>query len=147
MAITYPVKLCVELLPVAEPWVKIRTAGKEITVQLTSVQQFEFDINVDCPTTLAVELFGKSDLDPEQAVKITKLSFYGISDPRFIWRGEYRPCYPDLWAKQQQDQGIELLPVLTNTDYLGWNGTWCLKFDVPIFTWIHQVQDLGWIYS
>jgi hypothetical protein len=143
----YPVKLCVELLPVAAPWVKIRIAGKEITGNLTAVQQFEFDIEADSSTTLEVELFDKSDLDAEQAVQITKLSFYGISDPRFVWRGEYRPCYPELWAKQQHDQGIELPQVLTNTNYLGWNGTWCLKFDVPIFTWIHQVQDLGWIYS
>jgi hypothetical protein len=30
---------------------------------------------------------------------------------------------------------------------MGWNGRWELNFRVPIFTWIHQLENLGWIYA
>jgi hypothetical protein len=37
--------------------------------------------------------------------------------------------------------------LLKNHTYLSWNGKWTLTFDVPVFTWIHRVQNLGWIYD
>lgn len=32
-------------------------------------------------------------------------------------------------------------------EYLSWNGEWRLPISMPIFTWIHRTQDLGWIYG
>jgi hypothetical protein len=147
MATMYPVKLSFVLEPRGEPRVKIRIGREEHTVHVTASQRFDFDIVAECQAMLEIELFGKSDSDPQQAVQIKHLSFYGIEDSRFIWLGKYHPVYPEPWATQQKEQGLELPPVLTNTDYLGWNGTWRLQFDVPVFTWIHQVQNLGWIYE
>jgi len=147
MATMYPVKLSFVLEPTGKPWVKIRTGRQEHTVQITVTQRFDFDIVAEGQAMLEIELFDKSDLDPQQAVQIKQLSFYGIEDPRFIWLGKYHPVYPEPWATQQREQGQELPLVLTNTDYLGWNGVWRLQFDVPVFTWIHQVQNLGWIYG
>ena len=51
------------------------------------------------------------------------------------------------WYYQQIEKGIILDDELTNIDYLGWPGTWTLDFTSPVFTWIHQIQSLGWIYD
>lgn len=96
---------------------------------------------------LKIELHDKSNVDPIQGIRISNLVMGKISSSKIIWQGKYRPRYPEPWAGQQRAQGIELLEELGNTDYLGWNGTWHLDFTVPVFTWIHQVENLGWIYD
>lgn len=101
---------------------------------------------------LTIELLNKIDSDTDldrgldKAVVIERISFFGIHDKRFIWMGNYRPCYPEPWASQQAAIGQALSPVLTQTDRLSWNGCWTLEFELPIFTWIHRTQNLGWIY-
>ena len=94
-----------------------------------------------------IELYDKPDLDGYQGLEILDLSFGCIRSRRFVWQGVYRPRYPEPWATEQKNKGIDLLSVLHNTDYLGWNGTWCLTFSCPIFTWIHRLENLGWIYD
>jgi hypothetical protein len=101
--------------------------------------------------TITVELCNKTDantgLDFDQAVEITGIMFDNIGTDRFVWAGEYTPCYPELWASQQLAAGYELKPVLTGCNYLGWNGQWCLTFTAPVFNWIHQIEHLGWRYD
>jgi hypothetical protein len=97
--------------------------------------------------SLTIELVDKSDLDSAQAIKINDLTIGDISSPRFVLRGYYRPRSPEPWATQQREKGTILQPEISNTDYLGWNGIWRLDFTAPVFTWIHQVEDLGWIYE
>ena len=99
------------------------------------------------PHHLEIELHGKSDLDPIQSVTILDLTLGKIKSQRFLWQGVYRPRYPEPWAAQQKVLGMDLPPLLHNIDHLGWNGTWRLDLTVPIFTWIHQVEGLGWIYD
>lgn len=96
---------------------------------------------------LLIKFYDKPDHDAYQAIKIKNLRIGKISSPRFIWKGRYLPQYPEPWATQQRKQGIYLESELHNTDYLGWNGTWLLDFTIPIFTWIHQVENLGWIHD
>jgi len=97
--------------------------------------------------SLEIELYHKPDIDPHQNLQISNLSFGQIHSPRFVWQGVYQPRYPEPWASQQLAQGIQLQSQLHNTDYLGWNGVWRLGFSVPIFTWIHKIENLGWIYD
>ena len=100
--------------------------------------------------TLTVELLNKTNDDTrpdsglDKAVIIESISFFNITDNRFIWLGEYRPEYPEPWYSEQT---VRPEPLLKNHTYLSWNGKWTLTFDVPVFTWIHRVQNLGWIYG
>lgn len=100
---------------------------------------------------LEIEFSGKENSDslPEAdlAVVIEQVQFFGITDDKFKWQGIYRPQYPEPWRSEQLAKGITLPDQLIAQDYLGWNGTWRLEFTTPIFTWIHRVQDLGWIYD
>jgi hypothetical protein len=144
MAIDHLVQLKLELEPVGAPWVRVILDQQENFLQLTQHKTFDFELSTHGTKTLSIQHCDKSSLDTDTAVIIKNLSFFGIQDPRFIWQGQYRPEYPEPWRSQQQP-----LPeaTLTNVNYLGWNGIWTLEFEVPVFTWIHRVQNLGWIYD
>ena len=100
---------------------------------------------------LILEYSGKTNEDTQpnrdQAVTIDSIDFFGISDNKFKLHSIYQPDYPEPWRTQQLDAGLDLATHLIGQDYLAWNGTWRLEFTTPIFTWMHRVQDLGWIYE
>jgi hypothetical protein len=99
---------------------------------------------------LSIELLNKQDNDTDlitgadKAVIIDRIIFNGIEDNRFIWAGEYCPEYPEPWYSEQT---VKPDPLLKNHTYLSWNGKWTLTFSLPVFTWIHSIQNLGWIYD
>ena len=77
--------------------------------------------------------------DLDMAIEIDSVSFEGMTLDRFRWAGKYFPAYPDHYPDQQ--------PVIESATYLGWNGRWELPFTTPIFTWIHRLENLGWLYE
>lgn len=156
MAIKYPVKIAVTLRPVWHqdpPRIRVGIDNNLTEIDLRKNTTINFDFESDSACELSVEFLNKQDSDtvPEsgldKAVIIENVSFFGISDPKFVWAGIYTPNYPEPWATQQQSQGVALKQHLTPHNYLSWNGKWRLTFTVPVFTWIHQTQDLGWIYG
>jgi hypothetical protein len=94
---------------------------------------------------IAILLHNKTDLDTDltankdKAIVVKSIEFFGIQSPRFVWQGMYEPIYPAHLKDQPS--------VLQYSNYLGWNGIWYLDFDAPVFTWIHQIESLGWIYD
>jgi hypothetical protein len=153
MAIDYPVKLDIHLRPVWHdnpPEINIGINDDIQRIILTDNQIFHYEFTADNTSILSVELLNKTDTDTipdkglDKAVIIESVGFFGINDPRFVWSGEYRPDYPEPWYSEQLAKPE---PLLKNHTYLSWNGKWTLTFDVPVFTWIHRVQNLGWIYD
>lgn len=138
------VSLILTLVPVGQPWVKVSANGCDSSQQLSKPTEFKFEYKSLRPNEqLTVTHFAKNADDPVTAVIVKDLSFFGISDPKFIWQGQYCPNYPEPWYDQQDPRPDH---TLHNTDYLGWNGVWSLEFTIPVFTWMHQVQNLGWIH-
>ena len=139
-------KIAVTLTPVVgqtAPQVTISVPGQTISATLYSTQciELEFDSTVGW---LQVEFMSKPDNDIIMAVIVDKIEFFGISDPKFAWAGVYTPDYPEPWLGQQTTQP---LAQLLGQTYLGWNGVWRLDFTVPVFTWMHQQLNLGWLYQ
>ena len=152
----YPVKLAVTVRPIWHIDAPSICVGVNDTLQqvmLAETTRFEFDFLAETNSELTVELLNKTDKDtvPDQnldkAVVVETISFFDISDPKFVWAGLYYPVYPEPWATEQKNQGVVLEKELKYHNYLSWNGVWKLQFTVPVFTWIHQIQDLGWIYK
>ena len=141
---TYPVKMSVTLRPVDNPEVRIGINGDHRPLRLEKTQTINFEFESSGSCELTVELINKT---AQEAVVIESISFFDIEDPKFAWAGVYTPVYPEPWATEQHIQGVVLKPHLCPHTYLGWNGKWTLTFDVPVFTWIHRVQNLGWIYG
>ena len=100
---------------------------------------------------LWIEFLNKTNDDTttecDKAVIIKEIKFEDFNLPRFIWAGVFHPIYPEPYASEQLKQGVLLKKQLNNIDYLGFNGIWKLNFTTPIFTWIHKVENLGWIYE
>ena len=144
MAIQHLVKLSVTLRPVDHCNIRVGVNGDVLTVVLDKTQTMDFEFTSDKDCQLTVELVDKKD---QEAVVVESVSFFGISDPKFAWAGVYEPQYPEPWATQQHNQGVVLKQHLSPHTYLSWPGKWTLTFDVPVFTWIHRVQNLGWIYG
>jgi hypothetical protein len=156
MTTLYQVKLAVTLRPIWHndpPWIKIGIDNILSDIVLTETTTINFDVDAVENCKLIIEFLNKTDQDsiPEKnldkVVVIESISFFGITDPKFVWAGIYEPIYPEPWATEQQDLGVVLPQRLSNTNHLSWNGKWTLTVDVPVFTWIHKVQDLGWIYQ
>ena len=109
-----------------------------------------FDIATELPFgshQLTLEYVGKTNSDINQAIEIDYIDIEGIKADRFVWAGEYTPNYPEPWASEQRALGIELAEKHRNFKFLGWNGIWRLDFEMPVFMWIHQIENLGWIYD
>lgn len=155
MATPYEVDLQVTIRPIwhqEPPLVKVSCHGTCHETLMLQEQTFDFRYQDTGPGRLTVEFANKTDADVlthrglDKMIVIKAVSFFGIQDPRFVWRGQYRPVYPEPWASEQAAAGQTIPAVLTDIDTLGWNGVWTLDFDLPVFTWIHHIQNLGWIY-
>jgi hypothetical protein len=147
MITEYPVCIEIQLVPIGQPRVQIHLGQHCQQLQLTQSQKFTFDFATSRPQRIEIQHYQKCSYDKDTAVIIDSISFFGIQDPKFVWLGQYKPDYPEPWASEQKAAGVSLSPVLSNVTHLGWNGTWTLDFEVPVFTWIHRVQNLGWIYN
>jgi hypothetical protein len=156
MAIDYPIELDIHLRSIwhnTPPEINIGVNTDIKNIVLSNDQTFHYEFTASETSTITVELLNKINDDSvpnkglDKAVIIESISFFGISDPKFIWAGVYEPNYPEPWATEQQNQGVVLKQHLSPHTYLGFNGKWTLTFSVPVFTWIHKVQDLGWIYD
>ena len=101
--------------------------------------------------SLTIEFTNKKDTDTtptgDKAVIIDRIEFNNINSKRFVWAGVYYPEYPEPWYSEQQAQNQTPEPLLKSHTYMSWNGQWTLTFTAPVFTWIHNLEDLGWIYS
>jgi hypothetical protein len=153
MAIDYPVKLDIHLRPVWHdnpPEINIGINNDIEQIILSEEHTFHYEFIANASSKLTVELLNKTDADTvtdkglDKAVIIESVGFFDITDPQFIWQGVYEPNYPEPWYSEQT---VKPDPLLKNHTYLCWNGKWTLTFDVPVFTWIHKIQDLGWIYD
>ena len=83
------------------------------------------------PMQLSVEMFNKQPNDPSTAVIVKAVKLNDIEHIQHTYQGMYYP------------NGKE--PV--RDTYIAWNGRWVLDFTVPVYTWMHQMQGLGWIYE
>lgn len=146
MATEYLVQMAVTLTPkigTAAPEVQISVPGHCVTHVLHQTEKIHLEFAATSGW-LEIKFCNKPEIDHDMAIIVDRIEFFGISHPKFVWQGVYRPDYPEPWYSQQSSVPAPTLPAC---NYLGWNGRWRLDFDVPVFTWMHQVQDLGWIYQ
>jgi len=139
-------KVAVTLTPLIHnlaPDVFVSVPGHVVRETLWGPKRIELEFDA-ATGWIEVVFMNKPPLDPDMAVVIDQVEFFGISDPRFVWAGVYTPSYPEPWYSEQDPPPPAQL---RHQNYLGWNGRWRLDFSVPVFTWMHQTLNLGWIYS
>lgn len=132
------VRMHVVLEPVAQPWTEIAVGPHSHTQPLQRTQRFDFEFTANGHSTISITHFDKHHNDPVTAVIVKEIGFFGITDPRFVWAGMYRPNYPPHLVGDA---------CISGQAYLGWNGIYQLRFDVPVFKWIHKTLNMGWLYD
>ena len=146
----YKVKLEVLLKPIINnryPSAHIRFNGKQQTIELSSDTWYEFEFEGPYGSNLKLEIehYGKLNADTnlvtgaDLAIVVDQIKINGIASPKFVWAGIYKPVYPLHLINEPLE--------LTYSSYLGWNGVWSLDLTLPAFTWIHNIENLGWIYD
>jgi hypothetical protein len=128
-------RVCVEVLlePVDTPQVQVTCGNETKNLKLSNGPvwvKFEF-YQEKGPARLTVELLDKQPNDPDTAVIVKKIKLNDIEHIQNTYQGMYCPNDKD----PRRDT------------YIAWNGIWALEFSVPVYTWMHQVQGLGWIYD
>lgn len=73
----------------------------------------------------------------DMAIEISKVTFQNLTDD-FKHLSLYIPDYPSAEEKLKWD------PII-HSNYLGWNGRWFIEFNTPIYRWLHQQLNLGWL--
>jgi hypothetical protein len=100
---------------------------------------------------LSIDFLNKKNTDTpgqkEKAIKIDRIVLNEIASDKFIWEGVYEPGYPEPWRSQQEKLGKKLDRFIKKCTYMGWNGQWKLHYSVPLFSWIHKTENLGWIHD
>lgn len=144
---TYNTQFSIQLKPhgTVPPQIKYGVNGQvaNTALEISEPMSLSFNLDLDTgPQVVTIEFYNKTNHTPDMAVEIESVTFEGMTLDRFKWANKYYPDYPEPWASTQTD----LAPVVESATFLGWNGKWELHFNTPIFTWIHQTENLGWIY-
>lgn len=150
---TYQVHLSILLKPIwvnNPPTIRIGMNGTMADVTLDKETWFDYRYTSASTTDkLQIEFYGKTDADTDivnnkdTAVIIDQVKLNGMASPKFAWAGVYTPNYPTHYIEDNPTAAS----ALTQCTYMGWNGVWALEFTVPVFTWIHNIEELGWIYD
>ncbi len=124
------------------------TVINHLTLSQPCVLRFAFDL-MPGTHSVFVDFLNKTDADciPDQGldkfVTIGNITINKICLPKFNWAATYQPEYPEPWCSQQTPPP----PVVQQgSSRLSWNGRWQLNFDAPVFTWIHQIESMGWVW-
>ena len=101
------------------------------------------------PHSVIIDFVNKQDADCvphlglDKYITIGDIRINSIHLPRFNWLATYEPVFPEPWLSQQNPRPN---PVQAGETHLGWNGRWQLKFNASVFSWIHQIENMGWVW-
>jgi len=78
----------------------------------------------------------KGDILNDQLLNIKGIEIDEIDIGTLVYEGVYTPEYPEPWATQQREAGVELQESFKNVSQIGHNGEWQFKFASPFYMWL-----------
>ena len=110
------------------------------------VIEFEHELEGDNDYNLIINRSGKGknqtvindkgDILKDQLLHIKSIEIDEIDIGALIYEGIYTPRYPEPWATQQREAGIELRHSFKNVTQIGHDGEWKLAFSSPFYMWL-----------
>jgi hypothetical protein len=104
-------------------------------------QTYNYDSDLENgPHSIIVGFTNKNDDDTllvngqmvaDKAIIVESISIEGYKFDDFLYQAQYYPVDKEVMQ----------------SSYISWNGEWRLDITTPIFTWLHRVQHLGWVYE
>ena len=78
----------------------------------------------------------KGDILKDQLLHIKSMEIDEIDIGALVYEGVYTPEYPEPWATQQREAGVELKESFKNVTQMGHNGEWKFTFGSPFYMWL-----------
>ena len=78
----------------------------------------------------------KGDIIKDQLLHIKNIEIDEIDIGSLVYEGVYTPRYPEPWATQQREAGVELRESFKNVTQMGHDGKWAFKFESPFYMWL-----------
>ena len=78
----------------------------------------------------------KGDILKDQLLHIKNIEIDEIDLGTLVYEGVYNPQYPEPWASQQRQAGVELPESFKNVASMGHDGKWTFKFESPFYMWL-----------
>ena len=78
----------------------------------------------------------KGDILKDQLLHIKSIEIDEIDLGGLIYNGTYTPTYPEPWATQQKEAGVELEESFNNVTKMGHDGEWRFTFTSPFYVWL-----------
>jgi len=78
----------------------------------------------------------KGDIIKDQLLHIKNIEIDEIDIGSLVYEGVYTPQYPEPWATQQREAGVELRESFKNVTQMGHDGKWAFKFESPFYMWL-----------
>jgi len=111
-----------------------------------NVVEFEHEFTEGEKSVLIIERSGKNkgqtvinengDVLKDQLLHIKGIEIDEIDLGALVFSGVYTPEYPEPWASQQRQAGVELPESFKNVTSIGHDGTWSFKFESPFYMWL-----------
>lgn len=107
--------------------------------------EFEHEMQNDLQYQLHIKRTGKTkdqtvvengQIVKDQTVGIKSIEIDEIDLGTMLFEGYYKPEYPEPWATQQKQKGVDLPLKFKNATKLGHNGLWTLQFKSPFYMWL-----------
>ena len=134
--------------PIAEIKIADKTYFKD---KITGTKQnpikieFEHTLENETSHTLNIIRTGKTEQETvlendtiikDQLLNIKYMEIDEIDLGALTYDGVYTPEYPERWATQQRDKGVNLPKSFKNVTQMGHNGIWTFNFTSPFYMWL-----------
>ena len=122
-------------LPIVEIKLDELVVIKKHEIRHDNVLNFKLDLLDNKEHTLTVNRTGHNEKD-KQILSIINLTVDEINLNKLLDMTVYKPDYPKLWLKEQQDAGHDQPKYQKGWRDFGFNGQWQMHFTTPFYTWL-----------
>ena len=108
----------------------------EFEQELEEHKEYNLIINRSGKSVNQTVINENSDILKDQLLHIKSIEIDEIDIGPLVYEGVYTPQYPEPWATQQRDSGVELPESFKNVTTMGHNAKWRFKFSSPFYMWL-----------
>ena len=123
------------------PVVEIKHNGKTLVEKIKIVESTTLKLSAALPINIVdscrLEII-RSGFDGvnEQLLNLDEFWIDDINVKELCHLARFYPVYPEPWFSEQKAQGVDWPEYHHGWTTWGWNGTWVLDYQTPIYTWL-----------
>ena len=138
--------------PQADIYINDKKLTSCIFDKANSTFVYKFDVELQTENTIRIHRYGKTKYDSvlvdgniiqDQTLNIKNIIIEKIPMENLLHIGTFYPNYPEPWATQQRELGIDLPESETYSSKIHHNGNWYFNFKTPIHPWFFSTLNVS----